>query len=548
MVEFYHLQGSPEKIGNDYAEQIKDNYENTAIIFFKDFIKKTIYSSLSDSPQLARDAAFKFVENFYVKRIIKRIPDDEVSLYRSMARVFKLPLTTVLGGFAAPDVYNILMVKSLYKKNVTPALGCSTVIAKGDATSENNFIFARNLDFPGLGYWDLNHAVHLIEKTGKIPYLGITSKGALTGGITGMNLEGLIVSLHFNCSVDINLNGCPILYISNKILEEARSIEEAVEIVDRFKRTSGWTINIADTKGRTAVSVEVSANRTGIREMTDNTFWSLNNYTTAELKKTEIPSSETLSRLNNLRNSRLLELTLELNGSIDPKNAVNILSDKFDIEYDEMMSVSDTISQHYNISSVIFDIGNDTIHIADEVAPVNLSHEYKSFNINDLFSGKFEQTGSIMNDSPFLNTEKYYALQKYIESYKFWYEENDLDMSANLMQDAVDIDDTEPMFYLILGGLYLKKLNLNAALEAFERAVDCSKADLHMAKSLFWTGVAYDILKKRSKAKDCYYNAGTLLGKNDILNIYIRKGLKYPYGKNSVKKIKLNYLSGDMFF
>src|SRR5262249_40440139 len=84
-----------------------------------------------------------------------------------------MPILESLAGKVAPGT--LIGVSA-------PRFGCSSFVASG-----KYFLQGRNLDFPGVAYWDRYPVLQQTSLDGKLRYIGFTTAGVPIGGITGIN-------------------------------------------------------------------------------------------------------------------------------------------------------------------------------------------------------------------------------------------------------------------------------------------------------------------------------------------------------------------------
>ena len=107
---------------------------------------------------------------------------------------------------------------------------CTGFAASGSATTNGHLIVGRNFDFEVLPIFDREKVVHLYARRGTIPMLSV-SWMAMVGVLTGINAEGIWLSINSARSEGKNRKGPPIAILGREILEHAASIEDARRIL-----------------------------------------------------------------------------------------------------------------------------------------------------------------------------------------------------------------------------------------------------------------------------------------------------------------------------
>jgi penicillin V acylase-like amidase (Ntn superfamily) len=162
-----------------------------------------------------------------------------------------LSLNDMLIALTLPDLYPVLqtiMVKlnpQSFLPVQLPKMGCSSFIYQGD-----KFLYGRNLDFPGVGYWDKYPVIQLTERKNCLRHIDFTTAGVPFGGITGINEAQISVSLHQHYGKNYDLTGVAPFVIGEEILDKAKTLNEAKDLIRARKIASCWAFLITDGKSK----------------------------------------------------------------------------------------------------------------------------------------------------------------------------------------------------------------------------------------------------------------------------------------------------------
>lgn len=140
-------------------------------------------------------------------------------------------------------------------------MGC-TVVAAPRASS---WIVGRNFDFEAGRIFDHEKVVKWVTPNRGYPYVSVIWAG-MVGAVTGVNTAGLYASINAAGSDDFARVATPSTLVLVKVLQEAGTVDEAIEI---FRNTRMFITDIfvvADGKGR-LVRVEKSAAKTAVVEL-----------------------------------------------------------------------------------------------------------------------------------------------------------------------------------------------------------------------------------------------------------------------------------------
>ena len=145
---------------------------------------------------------------------------------------------------------------------------CTGFAATGKATRDGHLILGRNFDFEVFPLFDKEKVVHLFARDGAIPVLSV-SWMAMFGVVSGMNAEGVWVSLNAARSEGRNRKGPPVALLVRTILEKARTIDEAASILEAIDPLVTDIYLIGDGKTGEVAAFERGTNRMARRDPVD---------------------------------------------------------------------------------------------------------------------------------------------------------------------------------------------------------------------------------------------------------------------------------------
>ncbi len=151
-------------------------------------------------------------------------------------------------------------------------MGCTGFWAAPGMTTDGLGLHARNFDGAFFA-WNRYPVLSLIDETPTNPawqrYAAVGTAGLIyPGGISGMNEAGLAVSLHQMSTVNFTVGDgsgdfdlAP--YVQQRILREARNLDEAVDIARARKHFAAWTILVSHAPSGQALRIELSGSEDG---------------------------------------------------------------------------------------------------------------------------------------------------------------------------------------------------------------------------------------------------------------------------------------------
>ncbi|MCC6466523.1 MAG: 1-acyl-sn-glycerol-3-phosphate acyltransferase, partial [Planctomycetes bacterium] len=234
----------------------------------------------------------------------------------------------VLNYHAAHDISHMFIDSPLVRR--ADLVGCSAFAAWGPASAGGEMIVARNFDFEAGKVFDEDKAIVYVWPKDGIAYVHVAWAG-MAGAVTGMNAEGLSIHLNAGRTDDLGFGriGTPITMVVRRVLERARTIEEAHAILREATVFVSDSFLVASAKENRAVVIEKSPERCALREAgREGLLLQTNHFLCPEFAE-DAANREQMERATTLyRWGRLEELTGAQYGKLDTKGALAILRDR----------------------------------------------------------------------------------------------------------------------------------------------------------------------------------------------------------------------------
>ncbi len=319
----YHLEGEPAQMGYAHTRLGSRILDETDDYMFAEF-HKWVPSRLA-----------RFFISLGVRLKFRHLPDhiplDRQREIAGEARGFIDRHADFL-----PTYHRLIFYHSLHDITQgvehSPLLGCTAFAASGGATTNGHLIVGRNFDFEGPEPLDTEKAILFFKPSGpgKIPFASVAWTG-MTGVVTGLNAEGIYVSINAARTDDKGGDGIPVELLVREILESAHSIDDVIAKVRDARLMVPDLYMVGDGKTGESAVIERSPTRTEVRRThTERTDVSLltNHAITPPFQRDA--ENDRLKRYltSGARLRRLAELVHQYRGAIDPKRAVEILRDK----------------------------------------------------------------------------------------------------------------------------------------------------------------------------------------------------------------------------
>jgi hypothetical protein len=203
------------------------------------------------------------------RHMARYVPEEQRHELWAFSKTYRdrygFPLTAYERGLYYHALHDITQ-ELVGNRWVNPAVAgaCTAFAASGPATTDGHLLVGRNFDFEVFPLFDQEKVVHLFARDGAIPVLSI-SWMAMAGVVTGMNADGIWMSLNAARSEGRNRKGPPVALWIRWVLEQARSIED----VERLLRQQAPMVTdiyvVGDGKSGATAVIERGQSRMDVR-------------------------------------------------------------------------------------------------------------------------------------------------------------------------------------------------------------------------------------------------------------------------------------------
>lgn len=291
-------------------------------------------------------------------------------------------------------------------------VGCSSFAAWGDKSADGSLILGRNFDFYAGDDFAKDKVIAFIKPNKGIPFMMVTWPGMI-GAVSGMNNEGLSVTINAGKSKIPLIAKTPISILTREILQYAKNIEEAIEIAKKRKVFVSESIMVGSAFDNKAILIEVSPDNFGVYDVGNNEeLVCTNHFQSDALKKNSGNQNQIKESHSKYRYDRLVQL-LNQNDKITAEKAVDILRNKeglnnLPLGYGNEKALNQLLAHH----GIVFKPQQRLVWVSSN--PYQLG-EFVCYDLNKIFknSGKkdtivsLEQENLNIPKDPFLNTKEY---------------------------------------------------------------------------------------------------------------------------------------------
>jgi len=280
----------------------------------------------------------------------------------------------ILNYHAAHDIGHALQNMNL--------VACTAFSGWESRSADSSLIIGRNFDFY-VGDEFAEDKIILFCNPEKGHNFMIVTWGGMIGATSGMNDQGLTVTLNAAKS-DIPYSAAtPVSLVAREILQYASNIEEAYEIAKKRKMFVSESLFIGSAKdGKTAI-IEKSPDNQALFETDKDFIICTNHFQSNELKKDEFVNAQICEYATTYRYKRVEEL-LDQNKKLNVENVATILRDQKGIKNENIgMGNEKAVNQLIAHHSIIF--RPEELKVWVSTSPFQLG-EFVCYDLNEVFA------------------------------------------------------------------------------------------------------------------------------------------------------------------
>ena len=548
-VRVLKVKGDFHEMGRQHGALLADDVRRGPIPYYRETVERIVARSFLGK---ASPLVWPLVQRALGRRVEQAMPSFVLETVRGLAEGAGMDERELLDGCTMPDSFVWLVGRMMRHGGAGPAvahrlaleLGCTSALAWGDATRDGRMLHARNFDYHGVGCWPETKTVIFHEPDEGLRYASVAAAGVALGGITAMNEAGLTLTVHQHMFTDRSaLGGTPIGVVGDRVMREAKNLDDALRILESHRPIGCWTYVIADGHRREALCFEENPERRAPRILGRDdgatTFGYANIYLDEELGATEVNGYGSYWRHNMGRHRRVNALLEERAGELDPQAMGEILGHPGD----PACRLRDSIAMVMTVGSVVFRPDDGTLWVGTGVAPT--SHgAYLALNLFDPdFRAADGTPGVEVVGEPEAGRR---AFEHYRRAYLAYVDEGALDDAARAVDAAREAAPEQALYHFLAGLLAIEGGRPREAEVAFDRALALGHPDVERVASFhLWRGRARDLLGRRREAERDYR---TCLGHYADAPVHraARKGLRRRFTKRKAARMHVDMSLADV--
>lgn len=356
-------------------------------------------------------------------------------------------------------------------------VGCSSFAAWGEKSEDGHLILGRNFDFYVNDAFAENKIVAFINPKEGHPFMMVTWAGMI-GAVSGMNKEGLTVTINAGKSKIPMTAKTPISILTREILQHAQNIDEAIAIAKKRKVFVSESIMVGSAQDNKAVLIEVSPKKMDVYDVPNsNQLICSNHFQSDAFKNDERNQIQIANSHSKYRFDRMQELFAE-SPKINPEIASQILRNKDGLQniplgYGNEKALNQLMAHH----GIIFKPKEKLVWVSAN--PYQMG-EFVCYNLDSVFKERtntpvvsFEEENRNIAKDPFLKTTAFKNYQKFrVEDHKIdSYLRNKREVSFDFIRNYQSLNPDYWVVYYKAGLYFYQKKYFQLAQHNFEKAL-----------------------------------------------------------------------------
>ncbi len=293
-------------------------------------------------------------------------------------------------------------------------VGCTSFAAWGDNTEDGRLLIGRNFDFYAGDEFAENKVVAFVKPDSGYGFMSVTWPG-MVGVVSGMNTEGLTVTLNAGKSSVPWKARTPVSLLAREILQYAADIEQAVAIAARRRLFVSESLMVGSAADNRAVLIEISPRKRGIFDVENSTRLVCSNHFRSQTYSRDRKNRKQQKESHSVyRFDRMNEL-LDSGEEIDVEEAVAILRNRNGLNNREIgMGNEKALNQLLAHHGVVFRPAERKAWVSAN--PYQLG-AFVAYDLDMIFSAEKREelynVAETLPEDPFLHSAAYTDYQRY---------------------------------------------------------------------------------------------------------------------------------------
>lgn len=356
-------------------------------------------------------------------------------------------------------------------------VGCSSLAVWNENTEDGDLLIGRNFDFYVGDDFAEDKIIEFVEPEEGIPYMSVTW-GGMVGVVSGMNKEGLTVTINAGKSKIPLVAKTPISLVTREILQFAKNTDEAIEIAKKRKVFVSESIMVGSANDKNAVIIEVSPDNFGVYKVENSSKLLCTNHFQSEPYQNDKRNVRQIAESHSEYRYEKLQEILTDNPKMNPTKMAELLRNRSGLKnqsigYGNEKALNQLLAHH----AVVFSPQKKLVWVSSN--PYQLG-EFVCYDLNRIFSENRPKSGtlsspeknipkdSFVDSKDFKNYLEYRKLNEQISKVTDSKTET---LSDSFLESYIQLNPDFWLVYYKVGQYYYEKRDFVKAKKYFELAL-----------------------------------------------------------------------------
>ena len=459
------VSGSPEEIGYYSGLLTQNLYQYQEKAFF-DNLKTTIPSKTKQ----------KFLIRFlrwYNREMYQHIPTPYLKEIYTLSQ-----FSSEDYNWVAPKFQRALFLHGAHDighaMQDLAVVGCSSLAVWDQNTENGDLLIGRNFDFyVGDAFAD-HKLIQFVNPTNGFAFASVSWPGMI-GVVSGINIKGITVTLNAAKS-DIPLKAKqPVSIVARQILQEAATIEQAIEIAKNTEVFVSESLLIGSGTQNKAVIIEMSPNKFDVYTPEQN-FLICTNHFQSTIYTDDIRNQEHVKNSHTEYRFQVIEKNMKNEKVWTPQKMANLLRSTEGLEDNNIgLGNEKALNQLMAHHAVIFEPKSLKMWVSS--SPYQLG-AMVCYDLNKIFDEN-KSTQILFNDAETIAADSTFMKSDYQSFQKYKFEKKNIEsalvsgnkISEQELNDFIDLNPKLWKVYDLVGQIQFKKGFYEVARQNFEKAL-----------------------------------------------------------------------------
>jgi hypothetical protein len=357
-------------------------------------------------------------------------------------------------------------------------VGCSSFAVWGDKTVDGELLIGRNFDFYAGDDFAKEKIIAFVNPSEGHKFMSVTW-GGMMGVVSGMNDQGLTVTINAGKSEIPLVAKTPISIVTREILQYASNIDEAIAIAKKREVFVSEAIFVGSAKDKKAAIIEVAPDNFGVYEVENTDELICSNHFQSEAYKNDERNLKWIEESHSMYRFERMEELISEDEKLNVNDAVAILRNKKGLDDKEIgFGNEKALNQLLAHHGIVFKPESRKVWISSN--PYQLG-EFVEYDLDEVFANRegnpatktiSNPKGNIVED-PFVHSKQYkdYEAYRVLEREVEAAIENKETISAEKLAALQQKNPEYWKAYYLTGKYYFEKNYDVAAKIAFEKAL-----------------------------------------------------------------------------